>query len=42
MGREVGMAVNVSARQLQHPEFVSHVEEALADSGSRRAAWCSS
>jgi diguanylate cyclase (GGDEF)-like protein/PAS domain S-box-containing protein len=33
MGREIGMAVNVSARQLQHPEFVSHVEEALAESG---------
>ena len=33
MGREVGMAVNVSARQLQHPEFVEHVEQALADSG---------
>jgi diguanylate cyclase (GGDEF)-like protein/PAS domain S-box-containing protein len=33
MGREIGMAVNVSARQLQHPDFVSHVEEALAESG---------
>jgi diguanylate cyclase (GGDEF)-like protein/PAS domain S-box-containing protein len=33
MGREVGMSVNVSARQLQHPDFVSHVEEALSDSG---------
>ncbi len=33
MGREVGMAVNVSARQLQHPDFVTHVERALADSG---------
>jgi diguanylate cyclase (GGDEF)-like protein/PAS domain S-box-containing protein len=33
MGREVAMAVNVSARQLQHPDFVSHVEQALADSG---------
>ena len=27
------MAVNVSARQLQHPEFVGHVEQALAESG---------
>jgi diguanylate cyclase (GGDEF)-like protein/PAS domain S-box-containing protein len=33
MGREVGMAVNVSARQLQHPDFLSHVEEALNESG---------
>jgi diguanylate cyclase (GGDEF)-like protein/PAS domain S-box-containing protein len=33
MGREIGMAVNVSARQLQHPDFVSHVEEALGDAG---------
>jgi len=33
MGREVGMAVNVSARQLQHPDFVDHVQQALADSG---------
>ena len=33
MGREIGMAVNVSARQLQHPDFVSHVEQALAESG---------
>jgi diguanylate cyclase (GGDEF)-like protein/PAS domain S-box-containing protein len=33
MGREIGMAVNVSARQLQHPDFVGHVEEALAESG---------
>lgn len=33
MGREVGMAVNVSARQLQHPDFVAHVEEALSESG---------
>jgi EAL domain-containing protein (putative c-di-GMP-specific phosphodiesterase class I) len=28
-GREVQMAVNVSARQLQHPEFVGHVRHAL-------------
>ncbi len=28
-GRAIEIAVNVSARQLQHPEFVSHVEEAL-------------
>ena len=33
MGREIGMAVNVSARQLEHPEFVAHVEQALVDSG---------
>ncbi len=33
IGREIGMAVNVSARQLQHPDFVSHVEEALSDAG---------
>jgi diguanylate cyclase (GGDEF)-like protein/PAS domain S-box-containing protein len=28
-GRPIEIAVNVSARQLQHPDFVSHVEEAL-------------
>ncbi|MDX6567169.1 MAG: hypothetical protein QOE10_2831 [Gaiellales bacterium] len=33
MGREVHMSVNVSARQLQHPDFASHVEEALANTG---------
>jgi diguanylate cyclase (GGDEF)-like protein/PAS domain S-box-containing protein len=33
MGREIGMAVNVSARQLQNPDFVQHVERALDDSG---------
>jgi diguanylate cyclase (GGDEF)-like protein/PAS domain S-box-containing protein len=33
MGREIGMAVNVSARQLQNPDFVHHVERALDDSG---------
>jgi EAL domain-containing protein (putative c-di-GMP-specific phosphodiesterase class I) len=33
MGREVGMAVNVSARQLQHPDFVGDVEAALSESG---------
>ena len=32
MGREIGMAVNVSARQLEHPDFVGHVEAALAES----------
>jgi diguanylate cyclase (GGDEF)-like protein/PAS domain S-box-containing protein len=31
-GRPIEIAVNVSARQLQHPDFVSHVEEALAAS----------
>ena len=29
LGRELGISVNVSARQLQHPEFVEHVERAL-------------
>jgi diguanylate cyclase (GGDEF)-like protein/PAS domain S-box-containing protein len=29
LGRDVEMAVNVSARQLQHPEFVDHVDSAL-------------
>jgi len=33
MGREIHMSVNVSAIQLQHPHFVSHVEAALEDSG---------
>jgi diguanylate cyclase (GGDEF)-like protein/PAS domain S-box-containing protein len=33
LGREVRMSVNVSARQLQHPDFVGHVEEALESSG---------
>jgi diguanylate cyclase (GGDEF)-like protein/PAS domain S-box-containing protein len=33
MGSEIHMSVNVSAVQLQHPDFVTHVEEALADSG---------
>jgi diguanylate cyclase (GGDEF)-like protein/PAS domain S-box-containing protein len=28
-GRDIEMAVNVSARQLQHPEFVEHVDTAL-------------
>jgi diguanylate cyclase (GGDEF)-like protein/PAS domain S-box-containing protein len=28
-GAELELAVNVSARQLQHPDFISHVEEAL-------------
>ena len=32
LGRPVRMSVNVSARQLQHPEFLDHVEEALASS----------
>ena len=27
------MSVNVSARQLQHPDFVDHVEQALQSSG---------
>ena len=29
LGRDLEIAVNVSARQLQHPEFLEHVEEAL-------------
>lgn len=33
MGRETHMSVNVSARQLQHPDFAGHVDEALARSG---------
>ena len=33
MGREIAMAVNVSARQLQHPDFVGDVEAALRESG---------
>ena len=32
MGREVRMSVNVSARQLEHPDFIGHVEAALAES----------
>ena len=31
--RPLEMAVNVSARQLQHPDFVGHVDEALEASG---------
>ncbi|HEX6761252.1 MAG TPA: EAL domain-containing protein [Gaiellaceae bacterium] len=33
LGRAVRMSVNVSARQLQHPDFVRHVEGALRASG---------
>jgi diguanylate cyclase (GGDEF)-like protein/PAS domain S-box-containing protein len=29
LGRDLEIAVNVSARQLQHPEFIEHVEDAL-------------
>ena len=32
-GHEIGMAVNVSARQLDTDEFVIDVQEALAESG---------
>jgi diguanylate cyclase (GGDEF)-like protein/PAS domain S-box-containing protein len=32
-GRVFEIAVNVSARQLQHPDFVSHVDDALRESG---------
>jgi EAL domain-containing protein (putative c-di-GMP-specific phosphodiesterase class I) len=32
-GRMFEIAVNVSARQLQHPDFVTHVEDALRESG---------
>src|SRR5262249_30189810 len=31
--REIRMSVTVSARQLQYPEFIGHVDEALAESG---------
>jgi EAL domain-containing protein (putative c-di-GMP-specific phosphodiesterase class I) len=33
LGREILMSVNVSARQLQHPDFLGHVDDALAESG---------
>jgi diguanylate cyclase (GGDEF)-like protein/PAS domain S-box-containing protein len=33
VGRDVEMAVNVSARQLQHPDFIEHVDVALERSG---------
>ena len=29
LGRDLAIAVNVSARQLQHPEFIDHVDSAL-------------
>jgi diguanylate cyclase (GGDEF)-like protein/PAS domain S-box-containing protein len=32
-GRELEISVNVSARQLQHPDFVDHVEAALERAG---------
>jgi diguanylate cyclase (GGDEF)-like protein/PAS domain S-box-containing protein len=32
-GRELEIAVNVSARQLQHPDFVDHVDAALERAG---------
>ena len=32
MGRDVRMSVNVSARQLEHPDFIGHVQAALAES----------
>ncbi len=32
-GHEVGISVNVSGRQLDHPHFLEHVQAALADSG---------
>jgi diguanylate cyclase (GGDEF)-like protein/PAS domain S-box-containing protein len=32
-GRRTRMSVNVSARQLQHPDFTAHVEDALDASG---------
>ena len=32
-GHTIGMAVNVSARQLERPEFVGEVSDALTDSG---------
>jgi diguanylate cyclase (GGDEF)-like protein/PAS domain S-box-containing protein len=33
MGREIRMCVNVSARQLQHPDFINHVEAAFTEAG---------
>jgi diguanylate cyclase (GGDEF)-like protein/PAS domain S-box-containing protein len=33
LGRDVEIAVNVSARQLQHPEFLDHVDSALERAG---------
>jgi diguanylate cyclase (GGDEF)-like protein len=33
LGRDVEIAVNVSARQLQHPEFVDHVDSAIERAG---------
>jgi EAL domain-containing protein (putative c-di-GMP-specific phosphodiesterase class I) len=33
MGREIRMSINVSARQLQHPDFTGHVDGALDESG---------
>jgi EAL domain-containing protein (putative c-di-GMP-specific phosphodiesterase class I) len=33
MGREIRMCVNVSARQLQHPDFIDHVEAAFTEAG---------
>jgi diguanylate cyclase (GGDEF)-like protein/PAS domain S-box-containing protein len=33
LGRDVEIAVNVSARQLQHPDFVDHVDSALERAG---------
>jgi EAL domain-containing protein (putative c-di-GMP-specific phosphodiesterase class I) len=32
-GHDVQMAVNVSARQLHHPDFLEHVRDAMAQSG---------
>jgi diguanylate cyclase (GGDEF)-like protein len=37
-GHEIGVAVNVSARQLDTDEFVEHVRQALADSGLEPSA----
>jgi diguanylate cyclase (GGDEF)-like protein len=37
-GHEIGMAVNVSARQLDHDELVDEVREVLKDSGLQPAA----
>jgi diguanylate cyclase (GGDEF)-like protein/PAS domain S-box-containing protein len=33
LGRDLEIAVNVSARQLQHPEFLEHVDDALRRAG---------
>ena len=36
LGRDLEIAVNVSARQLQHPEFLEHVDECAANAPTCR------